>query len=155
MSLLVARLVDRPFALPRLIALFEEEWAGWYGAGLHSARADLEARMQADRLPLGLVALIDGVAVGTAALTETSGGIARPPLPWLGGLLVDPAFRRRGVARALLDHARREAARLGHAELLALTAHADTLFLAAGWRELEKVELPDGWHRVYSAGTGG
>jgi GNAT superfamily N-acetyltransferase len=144
-------LADRPEALPRLIALFETEWSGWYGAGRHSARTDLKARLQRDALPLGIVALIDGEAVGTAALTETSGGIARPPLPWLGGLLVDPAHRRKGVARALLRRARDEAARLDHARLLALTTHADPLFVTEGWQVIETVTLGDGPHRIYEA----
>lgn len=149
----VELLADRPEALPRLITLFETQWSEWYGAGRHSARFDLTARLQRDALPLGLVAVIDGTAVGTAALTETSGGITRPPVPWLGGLLVDPTHRRKGVARALLRCARSEALRLGHSELLALTAHADALFSAEGWTEIEAVTLPDGPHRIYRART--
>lgn len=149
----VELLADRPEALPRLSQLFETEWSGWYGAGRHSACADLEARLEHDRLPLGLVAIFDGEAIGTAALTETSGGIARPACPWLGGLLVDPAHRRKGVARALLHRARAEAFRLGHPDLLALTAHADALFISAGWALLDSIDMSDGPHRIYRART--
>jgi len=148
-ALSIELLADRPDAMPSLVRLMETEWPGWYGPGRHSAAEDLTARLERNRLPLGLAAFIDGEPVGTAALTETSGGIARPPLPWLGGLLVAPAYRRRGVAAALLQCAIKEAARLGHDGLLALTAHADALFLASGWALAENITLPGGPHRIY------
>ena len=101
-----------------LVALMEGEWPDWYNPRGASARADLSERAQRNGLPLGLVALDDGMAVGTCALTMSSGGLVTERSPWLGGLLVHPAYRRRGIGGQLLERARSEARRFGYKTLV-------------------------------------
>ncbi len=70
-----------------------------------------------DRLPLSLVALVDGEPVGTVNLIENDDE-TRPQLrPWLAALIVRPAFRRRGVGSALVRELLRQADRLGEREV--------------------------------------
>ena len=153
MTVTTALLIDHEAALGSLVALYEGQWPEWYNARGASARADLSERLQRDRLPLGIVALRDGVALGTCALTATSGGLVTERSPWIGGLMVDPAARRQGVGRLLLERARREARRLGHGRLYALTADAAQLFERAGWVEIDVILMSGEPHRIFVIST--
>ena len=153
MTVTTMLLVEADDAITPLSALMEREWSGWYNPHGASARADLSERCQRDRLPLGIVAYAEGALAGTCALTASSGGLVTERSPWLGGLLVDPAFRRRGVGRALLQRALAEARRLGYGRLFALTAHADALFVQAGWRLVETTQVSGETHRIYARPT--
>ncbi|AVF02866.1 hypothetical protein C4375_03360 [Devosia sp. I507] len=153
MTIRTALLADHANAIKAIARLMEEEWSDWYRPGYASAAQDLQARMQRDRLPLGLVALADEQAVGTCALTATSGGLETERTPWLGGLLVAPAHRRRGVGKALLQRSQEEAGRLGFDRIYALTAAAHALFLHEGWELVETIILDDEPHGIYAIAT--
>ena len=148
MTITTGLLIDHDEVLSDLVDLFESEWSDWYNPRGASARADLTERLERNRLPLGIVAFVDGKLAGTCALTVSSGGLTERS-PWLGGLLVEPGQRRRGVGLALLDRARVEARRLGFARLHALTAEARDLFERDGWRLAENVEVGGVWHGIY------
>lgn len=141
-------LVDHGEVVSDLVELFETEWADWYNPRGASARADLSERMERNQLPLGIVAFVDGALAGTCALTVSSGGLIERS-PGLGGLLVEPNFRRQGVGLALLERAKVEARRLGFARLHALTAGARELFVRGDWRLVENVEVGGVWHGIY------
>jgi GNAT superfamily N-acetyltransferase len=72
--------------------------------------------------------------VGTAGLMR-SDLESRPDLtPWLGGLFVEPAFRARGHATALVRHVE-DFARAALVPVLWLyTLHAEGLYLRLGWQ---------------------
>ena len=142
-------LIDQQDCTSALASLLERQWPDWYNPRGASARADLAERMERDRLPLGIVAFADGVLAGTCALTAGSGGLVTERSPWLGGLVVDPDLRRKGVGAALLGRARVEARRLGHARLHALTAGAGALFARQNWRLVERVHLRGVPHAIY------
>jgi ribosomal protein S18 acetylase RimI-like enzyme len=77
-------------------------------------------------------------------------GLVSPAPPagtlYVDALAVDPGFRRRGVARALLAHAERSAAAAGLAGVTLDTglhnAPARALYAAAGYRERETRRAP-------------
>ena len=142
-------LIDHAEVLSDLVDLFESEWADWYNPRGASARADLTERLERNRLPLGIVAFVDGQLAGTCALTVSSGGLVTERSPWIGGLLVEPNLRRRGVGLALVQRAKVEARRLGFARLHALTAEARELFEHAGWRLAENVDVGGKTHGIY------
>lgn len=150
MSVSTALLADAHGVIDQIAALMEQEWPDWYRGGQASARDDLVARQQRDVLPLGLVALAEGQAVGACALTVSSGGLITERTPWIGGLVVAPAFRRLGVASALLERGRQEAGRLGHDALFALTATAYPLFRQQGWAPIETIEIAGAAHGIYT-----
>lgn len=82
----------------------------------------------------GAVALAEGEAVGAVLWKPRDGALG------LGRLAVDPDWRRRGVARALLAEAEAEARRLGLDRLRLSTRLSlldnRRLFAAAGYREV-------------------
>jgi len=147
----VLLLADRSDLVGNLAAAYEREWPGWYGRPGNSAAADLVARLRRDGLPLGLVVVEAGRAVGACALKTDGGPLEAGDLPWLGALWVDPARRRRGIARKLIERALVEAARLGFATLHASTREAMPLFHALGWQLCETRDLADGPLAVFSS----
>jgi len=149
MTITTGLLIDHAEVLSDLVDLFESEWADWYNPRGASARADLTERLERNRLPLGIVAFIDGQLAGTCALTASSGGLVTERSPWIGGLLVEPNLRQQGAGLALVERAKVEARRLGFARLHALTAEARGLFEHGGWRLAENVEVGGKAHGIY------
>jgi GNAT superfamily N-acetyltransferase len=153
MTIEIGLLIDHKEAIEPLAALFESEWADWYNPRGASAHADLSERMRRDGLPLGIVALEDGMVLGACALTVSSGGLVTDRSPWVGGLLVMPQARRRGVAKALLGRARAEARRLGYRRLYALTADAVHLFEQQKWTSADVILMSGKPYRVFAINT--
>lgn len=134
----VALLADHPAVVPLLRAWFEAEWAAYYGpGGPGDAAADLAACATGDDLPIGLAALEDGALRGAACLRASWEGSPRPLGPWLGGLLVAPEHRRRGIGSLLVAAAEDLARERGFPRLYAATATAHGLLRRRDWRPLE------------------
>lgn len=135
----VELLADHADCIDVLADWFEREWEPYYGKqGPGDARADLAARCNRDRLPIGLVAMHDDRVVGTAALgRDATSGLS----PSVVGLLVAPDYRRRGVASTLLLGAERLARQLGHDEIYMGTSVLQALLHRNGWRESGDVEF--------------
>ena len=88
-----------------------------YGAARHAKPSQKlrEGRLPADGL--SLVALDNGVIVGTLRLWHVNAGAARPAL-LLGPLAVHPDWRNRGIGSALMRRALRLASLHGHGAVL-------------------------------------
>lgn len=102
-----------------LAAGYLAQWPGWYGPlGPGDAGADLAARAQDHGLPFGLVAIVDGQAVGATAFaagvyTQPSPPAARACGP-MGGARLPSARRRGGLDRGLAILMRRAWAMIGY-----------------------------------------
>lgn len=102
-KLKIELLADHPEALPTLQALFEAEWAPYYGAeGPGDAEADLKASANRSDLPIALVAILSGEICGTAALKMESVSTYPEYSPWLAALLVAPAHQGHGIGTRLI-----------------------------------------------------
>ncbi|HEV3149291.1 MAG TPA: GNAT family N-acetyltransferase, partial [Chthoniobacterales bacterium] len=101
----VEYLADRHEFLKQLAQLSWNEWQDVYekrDQTLDDCLKNYRERMNTDRLPLTLVALHDGLLVGMVSL-KFHDMDTRPDLdPWLGGLLVLPEWRNRGVGTMLM-----------------------------------------------------
>ena len=83
-----------------------------------------------------LLAEVDGQMAGIACLQKIGAGIGE-----VTRMYVRPAFRRRGIARALLEHLIQEARQIGYSTIRLDTARsspAHLLYHAAGFREIER-----------------
>ena len=63
--------------------------------------------------------------------------------PWLAGSCVAPAYRRRGIGRALAEHVVREAAARGYFTVYLFTPTAQDFFSRFGWSIVEHPRYED------------
>jgi GNAT superfamily N-acetyltransferase len=140
-------LANCPELIDELARLSWEEWQEIYQQRqqtLEDSVKNYRARMNTDRLPLTLVAVQPPVAtdrrelVGMVSL-KFHDMDTRPDLdPWLGGLLVLPSCRNRGIGTMLMHRATEEARRLNVAQLYLWTHTAEALYHKLGWHVVER-----------------
>lgn len=103
----------------RLIAewIYSEFWRGRdrYTAG--DLERLLKDAIDRDRIPLSLIALVDGKPAGTVNLIANDDPSRQHIGPWLAALLVAPEYRRRGIGARLVKAIIAEARRLGFQEV--------------------------------------
>src|SRR5262245_3150780 len=119
MTVSISPLANSPH-LAHVIAQWHfAEWRHLYPGGTVPGWLEhIQTRMNAERLPLTIVALGDrDDPVGTAAFTERDMETHPELSPWLGGVYVIPAARGRGVASALVRDLTGRAAEFGVREL--------------------------------------
>ena len=134
------RLAERPELLPKLQVWFESEWPSYYGPGQRgNAESDLLAYSNQGSLPVGVVALLNGVACGFAALKKEPFPSHPHLLPWVGAAVVDPSLRGQGIGRELLLALEAEARALQYTRIYCATATAVSLLDRCGWQLLERV----------------
>src|SRR5438094_8734631 len=121
-------LANCPDFVSALAQLSWKEWQEVYQQReetLGNSLKNYRDRMNTDRLPLTLVAVHTGELVGMVSL-KFHDMDTRPDLdPWLGGLLVLPEWRNRGVGTTLMHRATAEARRLNVPRLSLWTHSAD------------------------------
>jgi GNAT superfamily N-acetyltransferase len=139
----IAYLADRPEFLEQIAWLSWKEWQEIYqrrDKTLKDCMTAYQERMNRDQLPLTLVALHDNELAGMVSL-KFHDLDTRPDLdPWLGGVLVLPEWRNRGVATMLIHRATAEAHRLKIPRLYLWTPSAEGLYRKLGWEVIERTE---------------
>jgi GNAT superfamily N-acetyltransferase len=130
-------LADHPWLVPVIAGWHFDEWSECYPGTTRAAwTAELAGRCERDRIPTTFVALVDAEPVGSASLVLCDMD-TRPDLcPWLAAVYVLPAFRRRGIATALVTHALAQARQFGVRQLYLWTDSAASLYSRLGWRPL-------------------
>lgn len=94
----------------------------------------IRSRAVEDRVPLTLVALAGDKLIGTVSLKEREASTLANVSPWIGGLLVDEAWRGKGIGAALLTGAEAAAAKLGCPWLhLSCEPDLEQFYTQAGW----------------------
>jgi GNAT superfamily N-acetyltransferase len=137
----IAHLADHPEALPTLERLFQDEWPDYYGPqGPGVARRDLAQYSNRDRLPVGVVALLGSEPCGVAALKADSISTHTHLTPWIGGGMVAPQYRRRGIGARLVSALEGVARDLGFENVYCGTSTANSLLIREGWRLMEVVQ---------------
>lgn len=116
------------------LARLNEAFNGVVAAPEHYAQRLIDPR----RVETPILAEIDGEIVGLAALRLAPTVFYETPHAELTELYVEPAYRRRGVGRALIVHVARLAQEQGARSLLVLTDfcndEAQALYRSAGFR---------------------
>ena len=98
-----------------------------------------KSHLNETKLPLTLVAFEDNQLIGMCSLREND-GIRDDLKPWLGSLVVDKAYQKRGVAQLLMDEIKNTAKEQGFKELYLFTFDPTlpTYYQRHGWEEIGK-----------------
>jgi GNAT superfamily N-acetyltransferase len=138
-------LADHPAHIDTLARWHHAQW----GALLtdwreDAARAELATHTARCAVPTTLVALEETILLGSVSLLATDDERLPRYTPWLASLYVQPAWRGRGLGRALVERVHHEARALGCSAIYLYTTAAMNLrafYTRLGWRELEQQTL--------------
>lgn len=132
--------------IPELTDLLFAEWTQLLmasGTSKEKLGKLLAERAVTDRLPITLVALSDGVLIGTGSIKLAEPG-TRPGLsPWLGGMYIKPAYRNSGLGASIVRALEAKAAELGATSMYLSADKARTFYARLGWTVLEHVRPYD------------
>lgn len=136
----LVRVSERPELAGEAAQWFHEKW----GIPLEAYRESMaQSIAQPDGVPFWLLALDAGRIVGGLGVIDNDFH-KRPDLtPNLCAVYVDSAYRRRGLARAMLDAACARLAGLGITDAYLITTHT-VFYERCGWEFLGMVEENDG-----------
>jgi GNAT superfamily N-acetyltransferase len=96
----------------------------------------LTASAQKSDLPMTFVAVRSDTLIGSASLVRQT--ITHQHLsPWLSSVYVDPPYRGRGIASALVGRVERAAARMGSKNIYLFTPSSEKLYASLGWELME------------------
>ncbi len=136
----LALLANHPELLPALQEMFECGWPEHYGArGRGNAEEDLLEYSNHNKLPIGVVAMQDGSALGIAVLKAKCVSTHDHLTPWMGGGMVLPQYRRRGIGATLTVELESIARKLGYKKIYCGTSTANSLLERSGWSYIETV----------------
>jgi GNAT superfamily N-acetyltransferase len=128
-------LADHPHAVPEVAAWHYAEWGHLDPAGsLNSWTKGLRQRTRREGIPTTLLALDDEMPVGSASLVQHDMSTRADLTPWLAGVYVLPAYRRRGIGGALVRRAMGLAADLNFETLYLYSRSAMVFYRRLGWR---------------------
>ncbi|MCE5185992.1 MAG: GNAT family N-acetyltransferase [Planctomycetaceae bacterium] len=132
-------LKDHPEFIDELNELFYRQWGAIYPEFTKEDwRQRLIARANKKKIPTTLVAVENGVVLGSAALLE-SDMRTRPELsPWLGGVYVKEEHRHKGIGRTLVAQIEKMAGQLGVLSLYLYTPDKKRFYRQLRWQVLEK-----------------
>lgn len=137
----IVPLEEHPEAIPTLARWHLAEW-GHYSASRTQASTEerLRRHLASDGIPLTMVALEGGEPVGSAALVWNDMKTRPEIRPWLADVVVDPAWRRRGIGSKLVRRLVKRARQLGVDTLYLYTPDQDRLYARLGWKTIERLE---------------
>lgn len=107
---------------------------------LEVRKAKLRGHLNQNDLPIAWVAHQDGEVFGTAALRVHDLEDRTDLTPWLGGVFVLPAHRKKGIGSALSLTVERHAASKGVVELFLFTLDKQKLYTRLGFRRIEDID---------------
>jgi GNAT superfamily N-acetyltransferase len=143
MQTVVSALSDYPEFVAVVARWHWQEWGHTDPGGtLSSWTSALAQQAGADQIPGTLIAVADGIPLGVVCLVrhDMHGySAAREWSPWIKGLYVDPAARRRGCGALLMSRCEAWAAALGHDALYLYTERAspaEHLYRQIGWQAI-------------------
>lgn len=133
----ISYLVDHPEYVPQLAQWLFEQWGAILGEETPAARIKkLETHLNRDELPIAWVAHANGQVLGTAALRVHDLEDRDDLTPWLGGVLVGPQFRRRGIGETVCAAVEEQARSRGIETLYLFTLNLQAWYSRQGWKPL-------------------
>jgi len=140
-------LADHPEAIPTLAEWQHAEWGHTRPCDTAEKRAGrLRNYSNRDRIPLTVVALEGTEVLGAASLIEHDMETRMELTPWLAGVFVGEAYRRRGIGAKLVRRIMAEAGKLKVPLLYLYTVHSERFYAGLGWALIERTSYLD--HKI-------
>lgn len=137
-------LADCQQHIPYLAKLWYEQISKHWAPNASIARSTKNLLKHANKslLPLTLVALENDQPLGMASLREND-GIQPHHAPWLGSLVVDPAYRKQKIGEHLIDAIKQRTFLLGYPKLylLAFDRTIPIWYERLGWKSIGTDQL--------------
>lgn len=136
MNLEFEYLVDRPSDVPLVIDWWRTVWSDRMGDDMALAATQLGSSLSKTTLPIHVMAILDGMPVGTAALKRHELAEIFPDYRyWLGSVFVEEGARDGQIASALSLHIIEIARRMGLPHLYLQTINlSGGLYSKLGWQ---------------------
>lgn len=133
-------LADHPELVPQVIRWWHTVWADRMGTDVDGLERQLRASLNKDKLPLHILATVDGAAVGTAALKMQELADLYPQRQfWLGSVFVTAGYRGEKMATALTMKIEELAVARSIPHLHLQTVALDGgLYAKLGWEPIEQ-----------------
>jgi predicted N-acetyltransferase YhbS len=133
----IAYLAHHPHYVADLAAWHYSQWAHLYP---QESQADfahhLRLSAQIARIPLTVVALIDGRLAGSASLIDDDLESHPELSPWLANVYVAPQYRCQGIGTALINRIQKEVETLGVKTIYLFTTGEPEFYTRLGWQAL-------------------
>lgn len=133
----------------------QDEWGDDYPDAVFSDwLKGVESRLHDDAIPLTVVALENGIAVGTASIYISDMGGYKELTPWLAAVYVKEGSRRRGIGSILVRRILQVARALGIERLYLFTPDQCGFYERIGWKLMETTRFLDKQVYVMEIGIG-
>jgi predicted N-acetyltransferase YhbS len=113
----------------------------WKDATLELTAAELQTHTRRRYIPTTFVAIENGRVIGSTSLLVADLKGWEHLTPWVASVFVDPAWRNRGIGRALINRAVDEARQLGVSDVYLFTASKQEYYTRLGWQTLERSQF--------------
>lgn len=128
-------LADHLDVIPTLSQWFRTQWPDHYAERSPADVAqDFVAEANHNRIPVRLVAFVDGALAGTITLRAEAAWTLPEYQPGLGGLFVTEQYRSRGIATELVKAGMKVAQEQGYESVYATTVAARGILERLGWK---------------------
>jgi GNAT superfamily N-acetyltransferase len=132
-------LKDRPEAIPVIAKWRFDQWGHQIpGSSLETFTQFLRKGLDGDGLPQTWIAVSSGRVTGVASLAEQDMHTHQDLSPWLVGVYVDKAARRRGIGSTLVSTVVERATEMGIETLWLFTPDQERFYRRLGWQSVER-----------------
>ena len=127
--------------IPLIAGWFHREWGHYYPElTIDDIEERLRERLNVDKIPLALVAMEGGEAVGTVSLKISDMDTRKQYTPWLASMYVREDKRKKGIGRKMVAAIEKKAKELGVEKLYLYTPDAEIFYAKLGWQRIEYTE---------------
>lgn len=137
----IAHLADRRDVIPTLAQWFYQEWAYLHpDRTLEDVERLIGERTNTTKIPVALVAFEGGELLGTVCLKVHDMDTRLDLTPWLAGLYVAAAWRRKGIGTVLVSAIEKKAHELQVEKLYLYTPESEGFYSRLGWHLNKRTE---------------
>lgn len=135
--LTIGNLADYPMHIATVSRWVFDQWSSQHGESFEDVLQRTKDRSRKEGIPMTLIALEDGVPVGTVAVWENDLESRQDLAPYLATLFVSVDHRGKGIGRKLIKAAMQKTKELGYQKLYLIAEPAiGPFYKMLGWRFL-------------------